>query len=932
MSEHTRREALGLPRLTGVDITVIRHRLERYSHEDVGADERRRTLATLGLEGRFVLAVGRTEPRKNHRLALHTLARLGRPDLPLVIAGPAGPTAQALAAKATSLGVRLRLLGHLDDTRTARPLPVGAGAGHAVSRRGLRLPGHRGHGRGPAGHRLRRRALPEVGGDAALYVSPRDQEALATHLAEVLDSTALHNRLAEAGRRRALGFRWEDAARATLDVWKRVLASRSGHVHDGTDEDDPGRRPRGGAGMSPRLSVIVVTCSNSASCIADCLDSVVETTRTSRELIGGVQRSRDRHSPTSSPPATRPRSCIDSIQPGLRRRQQPRRERLCRRAPAAAQQRCRGPQRRRGRDGRPPRRPPGRGRGGAARPRPGRRARISYGGRIGLLSEARQKLLGAGWRRRLWPFTTWVRRRRLEPASPAWVSAAALLTRRGLFRKVGRFDEGFFMYLEDADLCDRIRRTSFAIAYLPSAEVVHRRGVSVASKPGRTAVEYRRSQLHYYRKHHGRIALATLRGYLLASFGLRLGLARLGHRPRGLDPAVLGEIFALARRPPSREDDVTRIGIDARKLGDFGIGTYIRALVTELDRLGGDERYTLFVKPAPRRPACGWRVRMVTDDRRKLLLGRALGARRASRAPAGSTSTTPPTTSSPGSPPARPSSPSTTSSTCGSPEHLGSPVKRLAARVLMTRAARQEPRLVLTVSEASRRDIITLLDVPPERVVVAPNAVDPVFFAPVDEPALAATRARHGLAGAVVLYVGNIKPHKNLDRLLTAFARVRQRLAPAMRLQLVLAGAGADTARCETERLRPEAERLGIAADVRWLGMLPLGEVARLYRVARVLAMPSLYEGFGLPVIEAMAAGAPVLTSNVSSLAEVSGDAALTVDPRSVDAIAEGLERLLVDEALATALVARGRRRAREFSWERTARTVLEAYRRVAAG
>jgi glycosyltransferase involved in cell wall biosynthesis len=177
--------------------------------------------------------------------------------------------------------------------------------------------------------------------------------------------------------------------------------------------------------------------------------------------------------------------------------------------------------------------------------------------------------------------------------------------------------------------------------------------------------------------------------------------------------------------------------------------------------------------------------------------------------------------------------------------------------------------------------------------------------------------ARLDIPDRYVLYVGTDKPHKNLRRLLEAWARLQPTGLP-----LVLAGLrnhGYPT-------LRRRVEELALNGVVRFLGPLAEEDLPTLYSGALVFAFPSEYEGFGLPVLEAMACGAPVLTTTESSLPEVAGDAALLVDAYEVEALARGLGELLGREELRRYLVEKGLRRAKEFSWERCARETLRVY------
>jgi glycosyltransferase involved in cell wall biosynthesis len=258
------------------------------------------------------------------------------------------------------------------------------------------------------------------------------------------------------------------------------------------------------------------------------------------------------------------------------------------------------------------------------------------------------------------------------------------------------------------------------------------------------------------------------------------------------------------------------------------------------------------------------------------------------------------------------------------PQYLRHPMALSYARYMMGRATSHSA-LVLTVSEASRHDILRFYpETDPERVEVVPNAIDQAILDDPGEEEMNRVRERYQIRGRFVLYAGNVKPHKNVERLIAAFARLKQR--PSFEdVKLLIIGD-------EIERfasLRRAVESAGVRQDVRFFGFVPASTLAALYRLASVFAFPSLYEGFGLPPLEAMACGTPVVTSNVSSLPEVVGDAAILVDPYSVEDIADGLRRVLDDDALRADLSARGRLRAQHFSWERSAQAIHAGYLRT---
>jgi glycosyltransferase involved in cell wall biosynthesis len=242
----------------------------------------------------------------------------------------------------------------------------------------------------------------------------------------------------------------------------------------------------------------------------------------------------------------------------------------------------------------------------------------------------------------------------------------------------------------------------------------------------------------------------------------------------------------------------------------------------------------------------------------------------------------------------------------------------LTVRVIFRVAVKRAAALV-AVSEFTRRELLDVLGPPPAKVHVVYEAAPEEFGPAADPAALAALRRRYALPESFVLSVGTLEPRKNLFRLLRAFRAARDLGADTT---LVLAGPPG----WRMARFQPAIRALGLADRVRCVGYVPEADLRGLYAAATVLAYPSLYEGFGLPVVEAMACGTPVLSSAGTALAEVCGEAAVLVDPEDEHAIAQGLARLLRDRALRQDLRERGLARAATFSWRRAARQVLGVY------
>ncbi len=369
-----------------------------------------------------------------------------------------------------------------------------------------------------------------------------------------------------------------------------------------------------------------------------------------------------------------------------------------------------------------------------------------------------------------------------------------------------------------------------------------------------------------------------------------------------------------------------RVAIDTRKLHDFGIGTYVRNLVRFLARLDHDNEYVLICRPedtdAPE--TAGPNFRPLVDlsanysVREQFSIPLALRRERVDLFHA----------------PHYVISPFITCPVVVTihdcihlrfPQYLPNRGAYTYARMFLTLAARKATR-VLTVSEASKQDILHYLGAPASQVEVIYNGLDERFAAPPSADDITRTRDRYLLDSPFVLYAGNIKPHKNLDRLIEAFAIVKRRHAGDLKLLII----GDQISRYPN--LRRLVHRHQLHQHVRFLGFVPDATLAVLYRLASVFVFPSLYEGFGLPPLEAMAAGAPVVTSSVSSLPEVVGDAALLIDPLDPQAIADAIGRVLGDPALRADLIRKGQARVKAFSWEQSIARIHDVYGEVAAG
>jgi len=254
-------------------------------------------------------------------------------------------------------------------------------------------------------------------------------------------------------------------------------------------------------------------------------------------------------------------------------------------------------------------------------------------------------------------------------------------------------------------------------------------------------------------------------------------------------------------------------------------------------------------------------------------------------------------------------------------------VTRKAARYygLIDRAVRHAEH-VIAVSEATKRDIVRLTGTPETKITVIYEAADSLYK-PVDDPqALARMHAQYHLPEQFIMFVGTIEPRKNLPTLIHAFHGLVEKYKTSANLAIV------GRRGWLYDDVYNLVEQLDLQNRVHFLGRVPTMDLLYLYNASRMLVLPSYYEGFGLPPLEAMACGVPVIVSDTSVMPEVVGDAALRVPHEDVEGFTVAMNRLLIDDDLRADMIAKGQKRVKCFSWERAARETLDVYQRVADG
>ena len=381
------------------------------------------------------------------------------------------------------------------------------------------------------------------------------------------------------------------------------------------------------------------------------------------------------------------------------------------------------------------------------------------------------------------------------------------------------------------------------------------------------------------------------------------------------------------------------IAFDARHIRDFGIGTYIRNLLRALGRLDHENRYTVAVRHQDEHDLAGLPSNFKTAcyERSDLDLSNQVGFPLFLRKLGADVHHMPLNAV----PFWMPKPYVVTIHDMSTLLFESKPGMRQSLRVYLFRRGLLRADRIIAVSEATRRDVEHLLRIPASRIRVIYNAPDPKFseHGPAEDARAAGPGRqelerrrileRYQIHYPFLLYTGTIRPHKNISRIVEAFAVLRGDLEshPVYRdLRLIIIGDEVS----KHPAVRHAVIQTRVEDVVRFLGFVPFDTLRVFYESAAAFVFPSLYEGFGLPPLEAMVSGTPVVTSNVSSLPEVTGDAALIVNPENVFDIARGIREVLLDERLRAGLIQKGRQQAARFSWENTARQVLETYREVA--
>jgi len=251
-------------------------------------------------------------------------------------------------------------------------------------------------------------------------------------------------------------------------------------------------------------------------------------------------------------------------------------------------------------------------------------------------------------------------------------------------------------------------------------------------------------------------------------------------------------------------------------------------------------------------------------------------------------------------------------------------IKQLYFRTLIPLAVRQAEK-VIVISQSTKKDLIKILKTPKDKIAVTYLAADLSFKVIEDIERLQSVVKKYNLPDQFILFLGVLEPRKNIPGLIKAFSRLKKNSNLSCKLVI----GGGRSYGWKNEEIFRVIEYLGLGKEVIFTDFVLESDLPALYNLADLFVLPSFYEGFGLPILEAQACGCPVITSNISSMPEVGGDAALFVDPNDVEELASAMRRVLTDDKLRAEMIKKGFENAKHFSWEKTAQETLEVFEEV---
>lgn len=527
----------------------------------------------------------------------------------------------------------------------------------------------------------------------------------------------------------------------------------------------------------------------------------------------------------------------------------------------------------------------------------------------------------------LYPFIKWRRSKSSLVYNGAfevdWVTGACLAIRREVVDDVGMFDDNFFLYYEEVDFCYRVKQMGWKVFFLLSAKIIHYGGQSTKRDLSLSLWEAYKSKYYFLKKCYPVEEVVSIRKNTMLGCRNRLWLWRMAYVLGFRKDEAKERIKAYNNILKIKKD--TYIAIDTSPIyrSKAGVGSYTKNLIGELPKIEHNTPYLLFnlkeqfgIKNKETRNAIlrfAGAVKHLWWE--QFLLPLSLWFRDIDLFHS-------------------PAFICPFIKTCRTvitihdmayllyPDKFVSTYRRYLKFwvPLSVRVADK----IITDSACSKRDIVRLFGISEKKVEVVYLGKSRDFQPITDKSLIDDFREKYSLRRDFILYVGTLEPRKNITGLISAY-RLFKDMSPHLNYALVIGG-GKGWMYSDIFKL---IEKLSLVDDVIFLGYVQDKELPTLYNAAKLFVYPSLYEGFGLPVLEAMACGIPVITSNTSSLPEIVADAGIMLDPLDINALAEAMYNVLMDDNLRNSLIEKGLKRAENFSWEKTAAMTMDIYREV---
>lgn len=501
-----------------------------------------------------------------------------------------------------------------------------------------------------------------------------------------------------------------------------------------------------------------------------------------------------------------------------------------------------------------------------------------------------------------------------------WVTGACLAIRREVVDEIGVFDGNFFLYYEEVDFCYRAKQRGWKVFFLPESEVIHYRGQSTKKNLSASLSEAYKSKYYFLKKCYPAEEVASIRKITMLGCRNRLWLWRMAYVLGFRKNEAKERIKACNNILKIKKETYIAIDISPIYRSKAGVGCYTKNLVGELSQIKNRGPYLLFNLEEPMREMASRRIfQFVSVIRRilweQLLVPLSLWSKGVDILHS-------------------PAFVCPIFKTCRTvitihdmayllyPDKFVNTYRRyLKFRVPLSIKVADK---IITDSVCSKRDIVRLFRISEKKIEVVYLGKSRDFQPITDKSSIDNFREKNNLKRDFILYVGTLEPRKNITGLINAY-RLFKDMTPYSNYALVIGG-GKGWMYSDIFEL---IKKLSLMNDVIFLGYVQDKELPILYNAAKLFVYPSLYEGFGLPVLEAMACGIPVITSNTSSLPEIVADAGIMLDPLDINALAKAMHNVLMDDSLRHSLIEKGLKRAENFSWEKTAAMTMDVYRKV---